>query len=61
MTTRAFVEESKERGLLVCAAVLAPADLSAARVAMRGLVHPGSERVHMSKERPARRGLIART
>lgn len=61
MTTHAFVDESKERGLMVCAAVLAPADLAPTRTAMRGLVHPGSSRVHMTKERPARRNLIVKT
>jgi hypothetical protein len=61
MTSHAFVDESKERGLLVRAAILSPTDLAGARATMRGLVHPGSERVHMSKERPARRSLIART
>ncbi len=59
MTVHAFVDETKQNGLLVVAAILAPRDLAPTRTLMRRLCLPGQERIHFTKERPARRGRIA--
>lgn len=53
-----FVDESKASGLLVCAAVSAPAALASTRRELRGLLLKGQERLHFKHERPARRGEI---
>lgn len=52
VSVHTFVDESKLRGLLVVAAVLAPRDLAQARTAMRELCLPGQARLHFTKERP---------
>jgi len=56
-----FVDETKHRDYLMCAAVLLPTDLAPLRRVVRGLVLPGQRRVHMSKESAPRRRLIAET
>lgn len=61
MAGQVYVDESKVGGLIVCAGVLDPKDVKAARGQMRELVHRGSRRVHMTKERPERRMVIAHT
>lgn len=53
-----FVDESKERGYLLIAALLLPSDVAAARKEMDGLRLRGQRRVHFTKESPARRGVI---
>ncbi|MGQ0464149.1 MAG: hypothetical protein ACT4QG_02395 [Sporichthyaceae bacterium] len=58
MTVHAFVDESKVRGLLLVAAVIAPRDLAASRRAMTELCMPGQYRVHFAKERRSRRSQI---
>ena len=60
MSTHAFVDESKRRGLLVAAAVLHPRDLAPARTALRHLCLPGQSRLHFTKERPDRLGIMDR-
>ncbi len=59
MSAHAFVDETKQNGLLVVAAILAPRDLAPTRTLMRRLCLPGQERIHFTKERSARRGQIA--
>lgn len=54
-----FVDESKSHGLLVAAAVLSPQDLARSRAQLRALVHPGSHRIHMTKESGRHRQKIA--
>lgn len=54
-----FVDESKERGLLVAAAFVDDLDVRMVRQQMRGLVHKGSHRIHMTKERPVLRRQVA--
>ncbi|RKR88929.1 hypothetical protein BDK92_3262 [Micromonospora pisi] len=53
-----FVDETKQRGLLVAAAVVLPADLAPARQAIQRLVLPGQRRIHFHKESDARRRQI---
>ncbi len=58
MSTHAFVDESKRRGLLVAAAVVQPRDLAPARTALRQLCLPGQSQLHFTKERNDRRRQI---
>ena len=58
MPGHAFVDESKSKELLVCAAVLEERAVSDARAAMRALVHKGSRRVHMTRESPTHRRTV---
>ncbi|MGW4501218.1 hypothetical protein ACWENR_21720 [Micromonospora sp. NPDC004336] len=58
MNAHVFVDETKERGLLVAAAVVLPADLTAARRTIRELILPGQRRIHFHKERDDRRRQI---
>ncbi|MEE3919283.1 hypothetical protein V2I01_15865 [Micromonospora sp. BRA006-A] len=58
MTAHVFVDETKERGLLVAAVVMHPADLTAARRSIRDLILPGQHRIHFHKERDDRRRQI---
>jgi hypothetical protein len=55
MPGHAFVDENKSKGLLVCAAILDERAVVDARTTMRGLVHKGSRRVHMTRESPTHR------
>lgn len=59
MSVHAFVDETKDSGLLVVAALLAPRDLRSARSTMRRMLLPGQARLHFTKERPSRRAQIA--
>jgi hypothetical protein len=54
----AFLDENKERRLTVVVAIVAPEDLATCRRSMSGLVLPGQNRVHFTKERDSRRGQI---
>ncbi|MBM0232337.1 hypothetical protein JNW91_10965 [Micromonospora sp. STR1_7] len=58
MNAHVFVDETKERGLLIAAAVVLPADLAAARRTIRDLILPGQRRIHFHKERDDRRRQI---
>jgi hypothetical protein len=58
MTVHAFVDETKDRGYLVAAAVLQPEELAHARRVLAGLLLPGQRRLHLVKERDSRRGQI---
>lgn len=58
MNAHVFVDETKERGLLVAAAVVLPADLVAARRTIRDLILPGQRRIHFHKEKDDRRRQI---
>lgn len=58
MPVHAFVDETKVRGLLVVAALLAPHDLAQSRAAMRQLLLPRQSHVHFVKERSDRKGQI---
>lgn len=58
MKGHAFVDESKERGYYLAAAVLRPGDLIDARKAMKALILPRQPRVHFVKEGTARRRQI---
>jgi hypothetical protein len=56
-----FVDESKRDVYLVAAAVVAPADLTGARSALRAMQMPGTRRVHFQAESEAfRRKFLAR-
>lgn len=58
MTAHVFVDETKERGLLIAAVVVLPGDLTAARRSIRDLILPGQRRIHFHKERDDRRRQI---
>jgi hypothetical protein len=58
MNAHVFVDETKERGLLVAAAAVPPAELAAARRTIRDLILPGQRRIHFHKERDDRRRQI---
>ncbi|MEU1752479.1 hypothetical protein ABZ436_07475 [Micromonospora matsumotoense] len=58
MDGHVFVDETKDRGLLVVAAVVLPSDLAAARRTIRSLILPGQRRIHFHKERDDRRRQI---
>ncbi|MCZ7440270.1 hypothetical protein O7598_27995 [Micromonospora sp. WMMC241] len=58
MTAHVFVDETKERGLIVAAVVVPAADLAAARRVTRDLILPGQRRIHFHKERDDRRRQI---
>ena len=53
------MDETKQNGLLVVAAVLTPRDLGPTRALLRGLCLPGQSRLHFTKESSGRRGQIA--
>ena len=55
MTLHAFVDESRRHSYLLAATLIDPADLSAVRTFVRGLVLPGERRVHFQAERDGRR------
>ncbi|MCI4063069.1 hypothetical protein MRQ36_10960 [Micromonospora sp. R77] len=50
-----FVDETKERGLLVAAAVVIESDVVGVRREVRKLILPGQRRIHFHKERDDRR------
>lgn len=50
-----FVDETKARDYVMAAAALLPHGVSGARQQLRSLLLPGSERIHFTHERPARR------
>ena len=54
----AYVDESGRRGLMMCVALVAPADADGIRVALRALLRPGQRRLHMTKESAPRQRLI---
>lgn len=58
MSAHVFVDETKERGLLVAAAVVLPEDVGPVRRAIRDLILPGQRRIHFHKERDDRRRQI---
>jgi hypothetical protein len=53
-----FVDESKNRGYLLAAGVVLPADLDVTRRVIRGLVLPGQRRLHMKDENDSRKRAI---
>lgn len=53
-----FVDETKQRGLLLTAAAVLPGDLRSARKQLRGLVLPRQHRIHFFRESDARRKQI---
>jgi hypothetical protein len=53
-----FVDETKERGYFVAAAVLLPGDVTRARQEIRGLILPRQRRIHFHKENTPRRNRI---
>jgi hypothetical protein len=58
VTAHVFVDETKERGYLVAAAVVQVADLAAARRAVRALILPRQRRIHFKGESEPRRRKI---
>ncbi len=54
-----FVDESERGGYLMAAVLVSPSALHSTRSMMRGLLVPGSRRVHFKTEKPCRRKLIA--
>lgn len=59
LASHAFVDETKEGGYLVVAAVIVARDLDSSRTQMRALCLPGQVRLHFTKESPPRRRKIA--
>ena len=59
MSGHVFVDETKQRGYLLVAAVVVPADLDPLRRLVRSLVLPGQRRLHMKDESDPRRRAIA--
>ncbi|NQX36462.1 hypothetical protein [Herbiconiux sp. VKM Ac-2851] len=53
-----FVDESKNAGYILVAAVVHPSGAESLRKAMRALVLPGQRRLHFSRESDSRRRLI---
>lgn len=58
MTYHVFVDETKERGYVVAAAVIQSIDLASCRRAMRGLILPRQRRIHFTNESNPRRNKI---
>ncbi|MDG4794297.1 hypothetical protein [Micromonospora sp. WMMD1082] len=58
MRVHTFVDETKERGLIMAAATLGPDSLSRARQAIARLTLPNQRSIHFCKERNDRRRLI---
>jgi len=54
-----FLDETKQQGYVVVAALVRAEELASLRVVVRGLVLPGQRRVHMKDERDSRRREIA--
>lgn len=61
MTAHVFVDETKQRGLVVAAVTVRSQDLTATRTLMRELLLEGQERLHFTKESDSRRRRIAAT
>ena len=61
MPSHLFVDESRRRDYLLCVAVIAPAELGAARAALRRMLLGGQRRVHFVDESDARRRTILAT
>ena len=55
MSVHAFVDESERARYMICAAVISPDDLRAARRGLRGLLLPRQGRLHFVNESPQRR------
>lgn len=55
MPEHVFVDETKERGFLITAAIVRQEELDVARKTVRGLVLPGQRRLHFASERDSRR------
>lgn len=58
MSGHVFVDESKERGYFVAAAVVLPNNVADARQTIRSLILPRQRRIHFHKENDARRNKI---
>jgi len=58
MSLHAFVDESKQRGLLLVAVVLSSTNVTATRAAVEDLHLKGQRRIHFKKESPGRRSTI---
>lgn len=61
MSAHIFVDETKDRGYLIAAAVLVPRDLVPARTTLRQLLLRGQRRLHFKKESDSRRRTILST
>lgn len=61
MTGQAFLDETKQHGLVVVVAVIDDTHAVRARRLMRGLCLPGQTRVHFTKESDRRRRVITDT
>ena len=59
MSGHVYVDETKQRGYLLVAAVVVPADLDPLRRLVRSLVLPGQRRLHTKDESDPRRRAIA--
>ncbi|UOT08475.1 hypothetical protein MPY17_40160 (plasmid) [Rhodococcus opacus] len=55
-----FVDETKERGYLLCGAVVASQRLTQSKKAMRDLKPKNRDRLHMHDERPANRARLVK-
>ena len=58
MSVHAFVDESQRARYTICAAVISPDDLRAARRGLRGLLLPRQGRLHFVNESPQRRRVL---
>jgi hypothetical protein len=56
-----FVDETKERGYLIAAAIIQPGNLAPSRRAIRSLILPRQRRIHFKGESEARRRKIVDT
>lgn len=58
---RVYVDETKAKGYVLAAAVMLPADVTAIRKTVRGLIAKGQTRVHMKSEKTPRQHEILST
>lgn len=61
VTAHVFVDETKERGYLVAAAIVCPESLAAARQSIRALILPRQRRIHFKAESDPRRRKVIDT
>ena len=55
MSGHIFIDETKQRGYLLVASVVAAADLDLLRKIIRSLILPGQRRLHMKDENDRRK------
>lgn len=58
MSVHAFVDESQRVRYMICAAIISPDDLQAARRGLRGMLLPRQRRLHFVNDSPKRRRIL---